>query len=158
MLEYISVPVVAAGGIVDGRGMAAAMVLGAEGVQLGTRFVVTEECIAHPNYKHAIVEAGDSGTIVTRRGQIPSRSLKTKFTMELAAMEKSGTSPDRLREFIGRGRARKAQIDGDLVNGDAPSGSSAGLIKEILPASVVVENLVKGCHEAMRQMHLSQVF
>jgi len=150
VVNSVSVPVIAAGGIADGRGMAAAIALGADGVQLGTRFVATEECIAHPNYKRAIVEAGDSGTIVTRRTLIPTRSLKNKFTMELSAMEKSGTSRDSLQEFIGRGRARNAQIDGDLANGDSYSGSSAGLIKEILPASVVVENLMKSCDEAIR--------
>ncbi len=152
VVERVSLPVIAAGGIVNGRGMAAAMVLGAEGVQLGTRFLATEECIAHPNYKRAIVDAGDSDTIVTRRGQIPARSLKNKFTTELAAMEKSGASMDRVQAFIGRGRARKAQIDGDLVNGDAFSGSSAGLIKEILPAAVVVENLIKDYDEVMHQI------
>lgn len=152
VMDRVSVPVIAAGGIADGRGMTAAMVLGADGVQLGTRFVATEECIAHPDYKRAIVDAGDSDTIVTRRGIIPTRSLKNKFTMELAAMEKSGASLDDLQEFIGSGRGRKAQIEGDLVNGDAYSGSSAGLIKEILPAAVVVENLIKDYDEIMHQM------
>jgi enoyl-[acyl-carrier protein] reductase II len=152
VVECVSLPVIAAGGIADGRGMAAAMALGAAGVQLGTRFVATEECIAHPNYKRAIVDAGDSDTIVTRRGQIPARSLKNKFTMELAAMEKSGASMDRVQAFIGRGRARKAQIDGDLANGDAFAGSSAGLIKEILPVAAVVENLITDYDKAIHQM------
>jgi len=151
VVDSVSVPVIAAGGIADGRGMAAAMALGAEGVQLGTRFVATEECIAHPNYKCAILKAGDSDTIVTRRAFIPTRSLKNRFTRELDETEKSGASRDRLQEFIGRGRAPKAQIEGDLADGDAYAGSSAGLIKEILPASVVVENLMRECEETLRR-------
>jgi enoyl-[acyl-carrier protein] reductase II len=141
----VSVPVIAAGGIVDGRGLAAAFALGADGVQLGTRFVATEECIAHPNYKQAIVDARDSDTIVTRRATVPTRSLKYGFARELAVLEKSGTPAESIQKFVGRGRARKAQIDGDLENGDAYAGSSAGLIKEILPAAVVLENLIKTC-------------
>ncbi len=128
--DAVSVPVIAAGGIVDGRGMAAAFALGADAVQLGTRFVATDECVAHPNYKHAIVEARDTGTIVTQRESVPARMLKSGFG---AAGRPALT---------GRSRTRKAQIDGDLANGDAYAGSSAGLIKEILPAALVVQNLV----------------
>jgi enoyl-[acyl-carrier protein] reductase II len=129
--DAVSVPVIAAGGIVDGRGVAAAFALGADGVQLGTRFVATEECIAHRAYKQAIVEARDTDTIVTRRGHIPERSLKCGF------------AADSLQESIGGSRARKAQLEGDLSNGVAYAGSSAGLIEEILPAASVVKNLVK---------------
>jgi enoyl-[acyl-carrier protein] reductase II len=139
----VSIPVIAAGGIADGRGIAAAFALGTDGAQLGTRFIATEECIAHRNYKQAIVDAGDSDTVVTRRSSIPTRSLRSDFSTELAAMEKSGASEESILKFIGRGRARKAQIEGDMANGDAYAGSSAGLIKEILPASVVIENLIK---------------
>jgi enoyl-[acyl-carrier protein] reductase II len=141
--DAVSIPVIAAGGIADGRGMAAAFALGADGVQLGTRFIAVEECIAHPNYKQAIIEAGDSDTVVTRRGQIPVRSLKSPFSMKLAAMEESGASAEGIQKYIGRGRARKAQIDGDIAEGDAYAGSSAGLIKGILSAAAVIENLMK---------------
>jgi enoyl-[acyl-carrier protein] reductase II len=141
--EAVSIPVIAAGGIVDGRGLAAAFALGADGVQLGTRFVAVEECGAHRNYKQAIVDAGDSDTLVTRRMLVPTRSLKCDFSRELAAMETSGASAESIQTHVGRGRARKAQIEGKLTNGDAYAGSSAGLIKEILPASAVIENLIK---------------
>jgi len=140
--DAVSIPVIAAGGIADGRGLAAAFALGADGVQLGTRFVATEECIAHRDYKQAIVDAGDSDTIVTRRESIPIRSLKSNFSMELAALEKAGASTETLQKHIGRGRARKAQIEGKLTDGDAYAGASAGLIKEILPVAVVLENLI----------------
>ena len=141
--DTVSIPVIAAGGIADGRELAAAFALGADGVQLGTRFIATEECIAHPSYKQAIVDAGDSNTLVTRRGLVPTRSLKSNFSMELAALEKSGASAEDLRKHVGRGRARKAQIEGNLTDGDAYAGSSAGVIKEVLPAAVVIENLIK---------------
>jgi enoyl-[acyl-carrier protein] reductase II len=143
VVDAISVPVIAAGGIVDGRGLAAAMALGAHGVQLGTRFVATEECIAHPNYKQAIIDARDSDAIVTRRAHVPTRSLKYGFARELAVLEKSGAPADVIQTFIGRGRGRKAQVEGDLENGDAYAGSSVGLIKEILPAAEVIADLVK---------------
>jgi enoyl-[acyl-carrier protein] reductase II len=158
VVDAVSVPVIAAGGIVDGRGMAAALALGASGVQLGTRFVATEECIAHANYKRAIVEARDADTVVTRRGLIPTRSLKTGFTRELTVLEKSCVSADEIHKFIRHDRARKAQIEGDLINGDAYSGSSAGLIKEILPAAVVVESLIRDYDEEIRRVRLSQAF
>jgi enoyl-[acyl-carrier protein] reductase II len=143
VVDTVSVPVIAAGGIVDGRGLAAAFALGAGGVQLGTRFIAVEESCAHHNYKQAIVDAGDADTVVTRRSFVPTRSLKSGFSLELAALEKAGTAPENLRRHIGRGRARKAQIEGDLKDGDAYAGSSVGLVKEILPAAAVIENLIK---------------
>ncbi len=146
--DAVSLPIVAAGGIVDGRGMAAALALGADGVQLGTRFIATRECIAHPNYKKAILESRDADTIVAGRALIPTRSLKTAFPLELAAREGSGTSRELLWEFAGRGRARKAQLEGDLENGDPYAGASAGLIKTMMSAGEVVEALVKSCKAA----------
>jgi enoyl-[acyl-carrier protein] reductase II len=141
--DAVSIPVIAAGGIADGRGLTAAFALGADGVQLGTRFIATKECIAHPNYKQAIVDAGDSDTVVTRRGLVPTRSLKSSFSMELAALERTGASAEDLQKRIGRGHARKAQIKGALTEGYAYAGASAGLIEEILPAAVVIENLIE---------------
>lgn len=146
--EAVSIPVIAAGGIVDGRGLAAAFALGADGVQLGTRFVATEECIAHPDYKQAIVDAGDADTVVTRRASVPTRSLKRGFARELAVLEKSGASAESIQAFVGRGRARKAQIEGDLENGDAYAGSSVGLIRDIMP----VDDIVDGLAEAFRHL------
>ncbi len=147
VVDAVSVPVIAAGGIADGKGLAAAFALGADGVQLGTRFIATAECIAHPSYKQAIIDAGDSDTIVTRRSYIPIRSLKSNFSTELDAMEKSGASEESIRKFIGRGRARKAQIEGDMANGDAYAGTSAGLIREILPAATIIQILKKAFEE-----------
>lgn len=141
IVDAVSVPVIAAGGIADTGGLAAALALGADGVQLGTRFIATEECIAHRNYKQAIVDASDTDTLITRRGSMPTRSLKTKFSMELDSLEKAGASPEEVQSCIGRGRARKAQIEGNLTDGDAYAGASAGLIRGILPVAAVLQNL-----------------
>jgi enoyl-[acyl-carrier protein] reductase II len=130
VVNAVSLPVIAAGGIVDGRGMAAALALGADGVQLGTRFVASEECLAHFKYKQAIVDAGD--TVVKRDGPIPVRMLK------------SAPAVDNSQRSAGRSRSRLAQLEGDLVNGVACAGSSVGLIKEILPAAVIIESLMTG--------------
>ena len=139
--DAVSIPVIAAGGIADGRGLAAAFALGADGVQLGTRFIATEECIAHPNFKEAIMEARDSDTIVTRRTTVPTRSLKLGFARELSILEKSGASSESIQAFIGQGRGRKAQLEGDMMNGDSCAGSSVGLIHDILPVVEVLANL-----------------
>jgi enoyl-[acyl-carrier protein] reductase II len=140
--DVVSIPVIAAGGIADARGVVAAFALGAEGVQLGTRFVAVEENIAHSKYKQAILNAEDTDTAITCRKLLPTRSLKTEFTRRLLELEESGASASDIRNFLGYSRARTGQIEGDLENGEAYSGASAGLIKEILPAAEVVQRLV----------------
>jgi enoyl-[acyl-carrier protein] reductase II len=140
--DVVSVPVIAAGGIADARGIVAAFALGAEGVQLGTRFVAVEENIAHSKYKQAILNAEDTDTAITCRKLLPTRSLKTEFTRRLLELEESGASGSDIRNFLGYSRARTGQVEGDLENGEAYSGASAGLIKEILPAAEVVQRLV----------------
>ena len=140
--DVVSIPVIAAGGIADARGVVAAFALGAEGVQLGTRFVAVEENIAHSKYKQAILNAEDTDTAITCRKLLPTRSLKTEFTRRLLELEESGASAGDIREFLGYSRARRGQVEGDLENGEAYSGASAGLIKEILPAAEVVQRLV----------------
>jgi enoyl-[acyl-carrier protein] reductase II len=150
--DVVSIPVIAAGGIVDARGVVAAFALGAEGVQLGTRFVAVEENIANPNYKRAIIEAKDTDTVITCRKLLPTRCLRTEFTRRLLELEASGASTEEIRDFLGFSRARKGQIDGDLVNGEAYCGSSAGLIKEILPAAKVIQRLVDGFQQIIRKI------
>jgi len=150
--DVVSIPLIAAGGIVDARGVVAAFALGAEGVQLGTRFVAVEENIAHLNYKQAIIDARDTDTVITCRKLLPTRSLKTELTRRLLELEASGASADAIRDFLGTSRARKGQIEGDLVNGEAYGGSSAGLIKEILPAAAVIQRLVDGFQEIVKKI------
>jgi len=153
VVEAVEIPVIAAGGIVDGRGVAAAMALGAEGVQLGTRFIAVEECMAHQSYKKAILDAGDADTVITLRTLIPSRSLKnTEFVQTLIALEEAGASGDELRDFMGQAASRRAGIDGDMENGEAYCGASAGLIKEILPAAEVMRALVDGYRKVIEDI------
>ena len=147
--DAVSIPVIAAGGIVDSRGMIAAMALGAQGVQLGTRFVAVNENPAHINYKNAILKANASDTIITGRKFMPTRSLKIRFSRRLAELEKAGASPRKLMAFIGYRSNQKAQVLGDLDQGEAYCGASAGIIEEILPAATVVQLLVKGCSKIL---------
>jgi len=150
--DAVSIPVIATGGIVDARGMVAAFALGAEGVQLGTRFVAVEENIAHPNYKQAIIKAEDTDTVVLCRKLLPTRYLKTEFSKRLSELEESGISVDEIRDFLGYSRARKGQLEGDLENGEAYGGASAGLIKEIIPAALVVQRLVEGYQRIVKKI------
>ena len=150
--DAVSIPVIAAGGIVEARGMVAAFALGAEGVQLGTRFVAVEENIAHPNYKRAIIKAEDTDTVIRCRKLLPTRYLKTEFSKRLSELEESGISVDEIRDFLGYSRARKGQLEGDLENGEAYGGASAGLIKEIIPAALVVQRLVEGYQKIVKKI------
>jgi enoyl-[acyl-carrier protein] reductase II len=148
--DAVSIPVIAAGGIADSRGMSAAIALGADGVQLGTRFIAATECMAHPICKQAIIAAAGSDTIVAGRALEPARRIKSKFSLELSKMERSGASAESQRTFVGRGRARKAQVDGDLAEGDFLAGASAGLIKDVIPAAEIVENFMRSCAPPLR--------
>ena len=143
VVENVSIPVIATGGIVDARGIAAAFSLGADGVQLGTRFVAVQENIAHMAYKQAIIAAKDTDTIITCRKLVPTRSLKTKFTNALVALEKSGATESDLLDFLGYRSNRDAQIEGNLNGGEAYCSASAGLIREILPVQGVFDQLVQ---------------
>ncbi len=150
--DVVSVPVVAAGGIADARGVVAAFALGAEGVQLGTRFIAVKENIAHSRYKQAILDAGDTDTAITCRKLLPTRSLKTEFTRRLLEFEGSGASAGAMRDFLGYSRARTGQIEGDLENGEAYAGASAGLIKEVLPAAEVIRRLIEGYQKVVKKI------
>ena len=152
VVDEVSIPVIAAGGIADARGVVAAFALGAEAVQLGTRFIAVNENTAHPNYKQAIVEALDTDTVITTRSIVPTRSLKTKFTNTILELERSGASAGDISEFIGYRSNRTAQIDGNLDGGEAYCGASAGLIKEILPAKDVVRQLVEGYEQVLKRL------
>ena len=153
VVDAVNIPVIAAGGIADSRGVAAAFALGAEGVQLGTCFVTVKENIASQAYKEAILAAKDTDTVITCRRLIPTRSLKTtEFTQALLGMEEAGASADELREFIGHAASRRAGLDGDLDNGEAYCGASAGLINEILEAGEVIQRLVDGYQEVIKTL------
>lgn len=150
--DAVSIPVIAAGGIVDSRGLVAAFALGAEGVQMGTRFIAVDENIAHLKYKQAVIDAKDTDTVITCRKLLPTRSIKAEFSKRLLELEASGASAEDLRSFLGYSRARTGQLEGDLENGEAYCGASAGLIKEILPAAKVIQKLVEGYREVVKKI------
>ena len=142
VVDAVKIPVVAAGGIADARGFVAALALGAEGVQMGTRFVATTECCAHPSFKQAVVEALDTSTIITGRKIGPTRGIKNAFTARMMELEAAGANTDQLQEFIGLGRSPAGQLRGDLEQGELYCGSIAGLVTEIVGAGEVVRRIV----------------
>ena len=151
VVDSVNLPVVAAGGIADARGFVAALALGAEGIQMGTRFIATEECHAHPNYKKAIVDAQDRDTVVTRRTLgLRIRSLKNDFVNRLVEMDQRGAA-DEMRELIGPGRAREGQLLGDTENGEMSTGQVAGTIKEILTAAEVINGILNGTESVVNR-------
>ena len=144
VVDVVSIPVIAAGGVADGRGMAAAFALGAEGVQVGTRFVCATESNVHYNYKQKIIEANDRATVVTGRSTgHPVRGLKNKLSREFEDLEKSGASTEEL-EKLGTGKLRLAVVEGDILWGSLMAGQSAGLVKRIEPASAIILDIVNG--------------
>jgi enoyl-[acyl-carrier protein] reductase II len=152
VVDAVEVPVVAAGGIADGRGLAAALALGAEGVQMGTRFVCTPECVAHPDYKQAILKAGDRSTAVTGRSTgHPVRAIRNPLTREYERREAAGATLAELTEF-GSGRFRAAALDGDVTHGTVIAGEIAGLIRSIEPAAAVIERVVREAEAILREL------
>jgi enoyl-[acyl-carrier protein] reductase II len=141
VVDAVSIPVVAAGGIGDGRGLVAALALGAAGVQMGTRFICTDECIAHLNYKESIIKANERATLVTGVSiGHPVRCLRNPMSREFESMEKAGVSEDQVIEF-GTGRLRMAVVDGDVVNGSLMAGQIAGLVHDIVPAAELLQRI-----------------
>jgi len=142
VIPEIKIPVIAAGGIADGRGMAAALLMGAAGIQMGTAFLVAEECQVHPNFKEKVLAAVDTDSVATglSRGHA-ARQLKNSFTEQFLALERSGAPQAELDEMA-RGRNRLAAVVGDMENGSVQTGQSLTVIKEIRPARVIIEEIV----------------
>ncbi len=140
--DGVDIPVIAAGGIADGRGYAAALMLGAEGIQMGTRFLVAKECNIHPNFKAKVLKAGDSSTMVSgRRLGHPVRSLKTPFARKFAELEKDPSVTDEQLSEFGAGALRKAVTEGDDVNGAFMCGQVAGLVKSEQSCKEILEEI-----------------
>ena len=149
VVDAVHIPVLAAGGIADGRGAAAAFMLGACGVQVGTRFLVAHECRVHPTYKERLIKASDVSTMVTGKSLGDAvRSLKTPFTKQFAKMEAQGASADEIRAF-GTGSLRKAVFDGDLSGGSFLAGEVAGMVTRIEPAAAIVEDIMGGAEKLL---------
>lgn len=152
VVDAVNIPVIAAGGIFDGRGAAAAFMLGACGVQLGTRFLMARECRIHPVYKERLIKATDIGTMVTGRSLADAvRSLKTPFSKQFAKMEADpSVTPEQIRAF-GTGSLRKAVFDGDLARGSFLAGEVAGLIRKEESAKEIIEDIVFGAEKTMKE-------
>ena len=152
VVDAVHIPVLAAGGIFDGRGAAAAFMLGACGVQVGTRFLVADECRVHPVYKERLIKASDIGTMVTGKSLGDAvRCLKTPFAKQFAKME---ANPDVTEEEIrafGTGSLRKAVFDGDLSGGSFLAGETAGMITRTEPAAAIVEDIIGGAEKLLAQ-------
>ena len=142
VVDAVKIPVVAAGGFADGRGLAAALALGAQGIQMGTRFVCSTECVANLKYKQKILEADDRATTVTGQTTgLPLRSLKNSLTEQYDALEKAGISKEEL-ELFGQGRMHLGLIEGDTDEGSLLAGQIAGMIKDIKPVKVIIEDTI----------------
>ena len=150
--QAVKIPVICAGGVADGRGVAAAFALGAEGVQVGTRFICCDECTVHPNYKKAVVDARDRSTAIT--GQSlghPVRCLRNKLTAEFERLEHEHAPASEI-EALGTGKLRAAVVDGDTEWGSLMSGQSAAMVNDILPAKTIIQRMFNEAEEIMHNM------
>lgn len=139
--EAVSIPVIAAGGIATGRQMLSAMVLGASGVQLGSRFVASIEASSHMNFKQAVIAAVEGDTKLCLKNLTPVRLLKNEFYTEVQAAEANCASIEKLQQLLGKGRAKRGMFEGDLTNGELEIGQVSSIIKEIMPAKAIVEEI-----------------
>lgn len=153
VVDAVNIPVIAAGGIGDGRGMAAAFMLGAEGVQMGTRFLVSSECSVHPKYKEKVLKAKDIDTEVTGTSTShPIRVLRNKLTREYLKIEKEKGNCEELEE-LGRGALRRAVKDGDVENGSVMAGQIAGLVKSEQSCSQIIQEVISECDNNLRRFY-----
>lgn len=154
--EAISIPLIAAGGIGTGRGMLAALNLGADAVQIGSRFIATPESSAHENFKQAVLAAKEGDTLLTLKELTPVRLLRNPFFDEVMKAYQQGASSEELEKLLGRGRAKKGMFLGDLTEGELEVGQIAGLIHEIKPAKDIVEELISEYKQALAEQNSSK--
>lgn len=152
VVDAVQIPVIAAGGIATGRQMLAAMVLGAHGVQIGTRFVATPEASSHINFKNAVINSEEGDTLLSMKKLAPVRLLKNHFFEAVKQAELSGASVDEMKILLGRGRAKKGMFEGDLDEGELEIGQVCALVKDIIPAAKVVENIWKEYNECLKKL------
>ena len=140
--ENINIPVIAAGGIGSGKSMLAAFSLGAEGVQIGSRFVASQECSAHPNFKDAVVESKEGDTMLSLKKLTAVRLLNNNFYQKVLEAENRGDSIEELRELLGRGRSKKGMFEGDLKEGELEIGQVSSMINEIKPVKAIIDEII----------------
>lgn len=146
--EQIKIPLIAAGGIATGQAMLATMVLGADGVQIGSRFVASEEASSHQKFKDLVVSAKEGDTHLTLKELAPVRMIKNKFYNEVQELYKNGATVEELKTLLGRARAKRGMFEGDLEDGELEIGQIAGLIRDIKPVSKIVEDLLSEFEQA----------
>ena len=144
----VSVPVIAAGGIATGRQMLAAMALGADGVQIGSRFVVSNESSAHANFKNRVISTNEGDTLLTMKQLVPVRLLKNKFFDQIQSAELRGATAEELKEILGRARAKRGMFEGDLEEGELEIGQVSAMLNKILPAAEIVKEIMDEYQEA----------
>lgn len=150
--QAVNIPVIAAGGIASGRAMLAAMVLGGDGVQIGSRFAASEESSAHTNFKQKIVEAKEGDTMLTMKKLVPVRLIKNKFFNEVQSAEDRAASIDEMVELLGRARAKKGMFEGDMDEGELEIGQIAGYIDEVKPVKEIVEEIINEFQVAQQEV------
>ncbi len=152
VVHAVSIPVIAAGGIATGRQMLAAMALGASGVQVGTRFVASEEASAHPAFKHAVIQSKEGDTMLSMKQLVPVRLLKNDFFHQIHAAEQKGATPEALKTILGRARAKKGMFEGDMQEGELEIGQVSALVETIQPAAAIVTELWNEYQDAKRAL------
>ncbi|WP_298645735.1 nitronate monooxygenase [uncultured Proteiniphilum sp.] len=150
--EAVDLPLIAAGGIATGEAMAAAFALGAEGVQVGTRFALTEESSASEAFKQQCISLNEGDTVLSLKKVSPTRMIRNEFYRQVQEMEDRGATPDELRELLGRGRSKRGIFEGDLSEGELEIGQIASHIKEIIPAGQVIEEMIGQYNQAVKQL------
>jgi enoyl-[acyl-carrier protein] reductase II len=150
--EQIKIPVIAAGGIATGRGMLAAMALGADGVQVGSRFAASMESSAHANFKKTILETKEGGTQLTLKELAPVRLIKNKFYQDLQVLYEKCPTKDELVTFLGRARAKRGMFEGDLIEGELEIGQIAGLIEEVKSAEGIILEMIADYNAARQEI------
>jgi enoyl-[acyl-carrier protein] reductase II len=149
VVNAVRIPVIAAGGIATGKQMLAAMVMGAEGVQMGSRFVASEEASSHINFKNAVINSTEGDTILTLKRLTPVRLIKNNFYKQVEEAENKGASVEELKAVLGRARAKKGMFEGQLEEGELEIGQVGANVRDILPAAKIVDEVWQGFKEAL---------
>jgi enoyl-[acyl-carrier protein] reductase II len=153
--EAVSIPLIAAGGIATGKQMLAAMVLGADGVQIGSRFVCTPEASSHADFKQAVLDAEEGDTMLSMKKLMPVRLLRNQFADQVRAAEIRGAGEEELKKLLGRARAKQGMFEGDLAEGELEIGQVSAIIREIKPAAEIVKEIYEDYFSALRELRIT---
>jgi len=148
--DSVHIPVIAAGGIATGRQMAAAMILGAQGVQVGSRFIASDEASSHINFKNAVIQTNEGDTVLALKQLTPVRLIRNKFYQDVQKAEAEGASKEQLEQLLGRGRAKKGMFEGDMEEGELEIGQVSSLIRKIEPAAAIVDEIWTECSRILQ--------